>query len=423
MDYFTRKDGQLYCEKIPIAQLADKYGTPLYIYSLKTFTRHLDVVSSAFGELPHDIFYSVKANSNISLLRIVGELGYGCDVVSFGEYLIARKAGIKKIIFSGVGKTDYEIAESMKGGLLFFGAESENELLAIEKIARKLGKKAPISIRINPDVDPKTHHHIATGLREEKFGIPAEQAVSIYRRMAKSRYLKPVGVSMHIGSQVITVKPYIEAVEKMAELFGRLSEQKILLRYLDLGGGWAAPFERDHKVPMPSDYVKAILPSIAGLKASIFVEPGRSIVGNAGVLVSRVIYVKKARGKQFAIVDSGMNDFIRPALYDGHHRIEPVNLKTRTKNIYDVVGPICENADTFARGIQLPKVGENDLLCLFTAGAYGYSMSSNYNSRLKAAEILVDGDKDYLIRERETYKDLWRKQRFIKINHLSPLIK
>jgi diaminopimelate decarboxylase len=209
----------------------------------------------------------------------------------------------------------------------------------------------------------------------------------------------------------------------MAELFSRLCAQKILLRYLDLGGGWAAPFERNQKVPMPSDYVKAILPSIAGLKASIFVEPGRSIVGNAGVLVSKVIYVKQARGKQFVIVDSGMNDFIRPALYDGHHRIEHVNLKNNTKNKYDVVGPICENADTFARGIQLPKVHENDLLCLFTAGAYGYSMSSNYNSRPRAAEILVDGPKDYLIRERETYKDLWRKQRFIKVNHLSPLIK
>jgi diaminopimelate decarboxylase len=303
----------------------------------------------------------------------------------------------------------------MKGGLQFFGVESPNELEVIEKIAAKLARTAPVSLRINPDVDPKTHRYIATGLKKEKFGIPFGQAVRLYDRISRSNHLKAVGISMHLGSQVQTVKPYVEGLRRLIDIYHRLLAKDIDIRYLDLGGGWAAPFIRGQNLPMPADYVQAMLPLLKDIKAEVIVEPGRSVVGNAGVLVTRVIYLKKGYRKTFAIVDAAMNDFIRPALYGGNHRIEPVNIRKGGRLKFDVVGPICENSDTFARHIGLPPLKEGDLLCLFTAGAYGYSMSSNYNSRLRAAEVLVAGGKDYMIRERETYDDLWRKQKQVDI--------
>lgn len=418
MDYFLRKKGELYCESVSLAGLAEKYGTPLYIYSLKTFIRHFKVASEAFGGIAHSIFYSAKANSNLTLLEIIAQLGGGCDVVSLGEYLAARKAGIKRIIFSGVGKQKHEMKVALKRGLDFFGVESENELDAIEEVACELNRPAPVSLRINPDVDPRTHKYIATGMKEEKFGIPMRQALKMYREISRRKYLKAVGISMHLGSQIESVKPFVEGLLKLKQIFCRLSEQKIFLKHIDLGGGWAVPFARGQQLPGPADYVKAMVPHLKGIKAGFIVEPGRSLIGNAGVLVTEIVYLKRGYRKSFAIVDAGMNDFIRPALYGIAHRIEPVITKKRKTLRVDVVGPVCENADTFAKNVKLPPLEEGDLLCLFTAGAYGFSMSSNYNSRIKPAEVLVTGDNDYLIRERETYKDLWRNQPLAEIKNI-----
>ncbi len=422
MNYFDRRRGELFCEKVPLTSLADKYGTPLYVYSLKTIVRHLRVVSSAFAGLSHSVFYSVKANSNLTLLRIIAELGYGCDVVSIGEYLTAKRAGVKRIIFSGVGKREDEIERALKGGVVFFGVESANELETIDKIAGKLKIAAPVSLRVNPDVNPLTHRHIATGLKKEKFGIPAGEAEGLYLKIKSKKWLNPVGISMHIGSQIRSVKPFVEASMKLKSLFSKLLAKGIRLRYFDLGGGWAAPYSKSDKTAMPDDYVRALLPHISGLQAEFIVEPGRSIIGNAGVLLARVIYIKQGAGKRFAVIDAGMNDFIRPALYGAHHVVEPVIFRGNRRYSTDVVGPICENADSFARGIKLQSLKEGDLLCIFTAGAYGFSMASNYNSRPKPAEVIVDDTKSYLIRERETVSDLWRKQKLVRRPWISPPI-
>jgi len=383
--------------------------------------RHYKIASRAFGDIRHSIFYSAKANSNLTLLKAIADLGGGCDVVSLGEYKTARKAGIKKIIFSGAGKQAHEIESALKGGLKFFGVESENELKLLESIASRLGKIAQVSLRINPDVDPKTHRHIATGLKSEKFGIPANQAVRIYQYIAQSTHLKAVGLSMHLGSQIQTVRPYIEGFGKLKQIYDRLLEQKIVLTYIDLGGGWAAPYAKNQRLPEPSDYIKSLIPQMRGVEVEFIVEPGRSLVGNAAVLVAKIIYLKEGYAKKFAIIDAGMNDFIRPALYGAYHRVEPVVSRQGQTIKADVVGPICESADTFARKITLTGLREGDLLCLFTAGAYGQSMASNYNSRLRPAEVLVSGNEDYLIRKREEYKDLWQKQRLINLKNIQQI--
>ncbi|MCP4583750.1 MAG: diaminopimelate decarboxylase [candidate division Zixibacteria bacterium] len=421
MDYFTRKSGKLFCESVSLTRLAERYGTPLYVYSLRTFVRHYKIASRAFGDIPHSIFFSAKANSNLTLLKVIADLGGGCDVVSLGEYKAARKAGIKRVIFSGAGKRPDEIEAALKGGLEFFGVESENELELIEKIATRLGKTAPISLRLNPDVNPITHKYIATGLKTEKFGIPAGRAIKIYKYISQSDRLKPVGISMHLGSQIQTVKPFVEGFRKLKAIFRLLLEQRIVLSHIDLGGGWAAPFTKNQKLPGPSDYIKALVPQMKGLGVEFIVEPGRSLVGNAGVLVTKVIYLKTGYSRKFAIVDAGMNDLIRPALYDADHRIEPVLLRGGRSTKYDVVGPICESSDTFSKKTALSALHQGDLLCLFTVGAYGQSMASNYNSRLRSAEVLVRGNRDYLIRERENYTDLWRKQKLIDLKNLQKI--
>jgi diaminopimelate decarboxylase len=418
MDYFIRKNGRLYCESVPLTRLAARYGTPLYVYSLRTFVRHYKIASQAFGNIKHAVFYSAKANSNLSILGALAELGGGCDVVSLGEYKAARKAGIKRIIFSGVGKQEFEIEAALRGNLDFFGVESENELHLIEKIARRIGKTARVSLRVNPDVDPRTHRKIATGLKSEKFGIPAGRAIKIYNYIAQSKYLEPVAISMHLGSQIKTTRPFVEGFIKLKKICLRLLEQNIILKHIDLGGGWAAPFTRKHKLPGPSDYIKALVPYLKGLDTEFIVEPGRSLIGNAGVLLSRVIYIKQGYAKKFVIIDAGMNDLIRPALYGAVHRAEPVELRKGKLIKADIVGPICENSDTFIRGASIPGLHEGDLLCLFTAGAYGHSMSSNYNSRPRSAEVLVRGNHEYLIRERESYRDLWKKQKSADLKNI-----
>ncbi|MBN2246413.1 MAG: diaminopimelate decarboxylase [Candidatus Aminicenantes bacterium] len=423
MDYFIRKHNKLYCEELALSDIADKYRTPLFVYSLRTFVHHFKIASQAFRDIPHAVFYSAKANSNLSLLKIIAGLGGGCDVVSLGEYLAARKAGIKRIVFSGVGKQDFEIEETLRKGLDFFGVESENELRLIEKIAAKLKKRAPVSLRVNPDVDPKTHKYIATGLKSEKFGIPFREAEELYHFISNCSHLSAVGISMHLGSQILTTEPFVQGFKKLKHIFGRLKEKGIKLKYIDLGGGWAVPFTREQRFPGPSDYISALFPQMQNIDAEFIVEPGRSLIGNAGVLLSKVIYIKEANGKKFVITDAAMNDLIRPALYGASHRIKPVLDREGKSIIADVVGPICESSDIFAVNVELSNLREGDLICIFTAGAYGYSMASNYNSRLRPAEVLIDGNQNYLIRERESYPDLWRKQKLLKLSPHIPYLK
>ncbi len=408
MDFFHYKKGELYCEDIRVSDLAQKYSTPLFVYSLRTLVRHFRVTSEAFGEIPHIVCYAAKANSNLAILRIAALSGAGCDVVSEGELKAALAAGIKRdrIVFSGVGKTDSEIEAAIKAKILFICAESIEELKAIAKIAAKNRIVAPVAVRVNPDIDPGTHPYIATGLRETKFGLDEKTAREAYEFIKKSRWLDPVGISMHIGSQVESVKPYVAAAGKIVGLYKSLWKQNIRLKYIDIGGGWAAHFGAHGNLPNPDDYVSAVKDLFSGLPVTVIAEPGRSLVGNAGILLMRVIALKKTDVKNFCIVDTGMNDFLRPALYGADHRIWPVKFRQGGKATYDVVGPVCENTDCFAKGLELPIIKKGDLLCLFTAGAYGSAMSSNYNSRRRAAEVAVAGKKTILIRRRETFRDL-----------------
>jgi diaminopimelate decarboxylase len=418
MNYFNRRKGRLYCEGVSVARLSEEYSTPLYIYSIKTFVRHLKSVSEAFGDIPHIICYAAKANSNLAILKVAAACGAGADIVSGGELDLALKAGVKRdrIVFSGVGKTDDEIEKAVKKGILFICAESLSEVESIAKIARRLKKKAPVAIRVNPNIDPRTHPYVATGLRKSKFGMGESEAREAYRICRDDKWLDPVGISMHIGSQVERTGPYVDATRKLAGLFKYLWKQSVELKYIDIGGGWAAHFDPAKKLPYPRDYVSAVSGILRGLPATVIAEPGRSLVGSAGILVMRVIRTKKNGPRNFCIVDAGMNDFIRPALYGSKHRIEPVVSGDGRKINYHIVGPVCESADFFARPAALAAVKPGDLLALFTAGAYGRTMGSNYNSRPGAAEIAVAGKDIFVIRERESLKDLTRGQRTSGIN-------
>jgi diaminopimelate decarboxylase len=412
MDYFHYNKGRLWCEDIPVADIVREFSTPLYIYSLKTFVRHLNVTSRAFGSIPHLVCYAAKANSALAVLRTAALCGAGADVVSGSELSLAVKAGIKpnRIVFSGVGKTEEEIELAVKTGILFICAESMDEIETIAKVSARHRMETPVAIRVNPDIDPKTHPHIATGLKETKFGLNEADSKKAYEICRARKWLNPVGISMHIGSQVETVRPYIDSVRKLVALFKYLLNQNIKLQYIDIGGGWAAHFERDAVLPHPDDYVSAVFGILKGVPATVVVEPGRSLVGNAGIIVMKVIRTKRNGPKEFCVVDAGMNDFIRPALYDAGHRIEPVKYVPGRKRKYDVVGPLCESSDRFAGDVRLPVMRSGDLLAMFTAGAYGSVMGSNYNSRLRPAEVAVAGKKVRLIRERQTSRDLVRGQ-------------
>ncbi len=395
-----------------VSDIVRRYRTPLYIYSLKTQVHHFEVTSRAFRDIPHLICYAAKANSNIAFLKTAALYGAGADVVSGGELQLALKAGIRgeRIVFSGVGKEDSEIELALKSGILFICAESLPELERIEAVARKLKIPAPVAVRVNPDIDPETHPYIATGLKKTKFGMAEKEAKKAYVFCQGKKWLNPVGISMHIGSQVEKVRPYYAAASKIIGLYKKLRKQSINLKYIDIGGGWAAHFERKNKLPHPDDYVSALYDLLKELPVTVIAEPGRSIIANAGILVTRVIDIKKSEIKRFCVVDAGMNDFIRPALYGAVHRIEPVGLKPGSKTTYDVVGPVCESSDFLGKGLRLPRVKRGDLLALFTAGAYGWSMSSNYNSRPRTAEIAVAGKRCFMIRRRETAADLLRGQ-------------
>ncbi|MBC2713157.1 MAG: diaminopimelate decarboxylase [Desulfosarcina sp.] len=381
MDYFEYRNGALWAEGVRVSDLAEEFGTPLYIYSGKTLRRHYKAFDEALGNLGHLTCYSVKANGNISLLRLLGDLGAGVDIVSGGELHRALTAGIdpRKIVFSGVGKQGHEIREALKTDILMFNVESVQELELIGQIASEMNTVARVSLRINPDVDPKTHPYISTGLKQNKFGLDILEATGAYL-MA-------------------------EALEKLLAFADRLQSSGVEIRYLDLGGGLGITYDAEEP-PLPVDLGRAVADTIGGRKLTVILEPGRAIAGNAGILVTRVLYTKKTQVKNFVIVDAAMNDLVRPSLYGAFHRIGEVNLKDREKMVVDVVGPICESSDFLAQDRTLPAVKPGEYLSVFSAGAYGFTMSSQYNSRPRAAEVIIDGDRTIVARKRETYDDL-----------------
>jgi diaminopimelate decarboxylase len=412
MNHFEYRNGEMFAEGVPIKRIAKEVGTPAYIYSLATLKRHYRVFDQAFAKVPHIVCFSVKANSNLALLRTFAKEGSGFDIVSGGELFRALKAGgdPKKIVFSGVGKKKDEIEYALRSEILMFNVESEDELVAVNDIARVLGKKAPISLRVNPDVDPQTHPYISTGMKKAKFGVEIKKSVETYKKAASLPNVDVVGVDCHIGSQLISLSPFVDALARVREYLDRvlvrsLQKDGAQIRYLDLGGGLGISYD-DERPPQPEEYARAIVDGLEGLDITLILEPGRVIVGNAGILVTEVQYVKENDDKRFVIVDGGMNDLIRPALYGSYQAIQPV-VKTEAETIVaDIVGPICESGDFFAKDREIGRPQRGDLLAVMSAGAYGFTMASNYNSHPKAPEILVDGHNYYIIRKRESFEDL-----------------
>ena len=409
MHFFEYKHGRLHCEGIPIEEIAGKVGTPVYVYSYQTLVRHFTVFDEAFKGMPHIVCYSAKANSNLALLRLFVNLGGGVDVVSGGELYRAVKGGAdpRKIVFSGVGKREDEIEYALKAGILMFNVESSQELQAINGVAGRLGKKAPISIRVNPDIDPKTHPYISTGLKQNKFGIDILRAPMAYRMASQLPNLKVTGIDCHVGSQLVEVEPILEALRKLKGLVENLRKEGMDIQYLDLGGGLGITYE-DEEPPHPVEYASTILDEIRGFDCTLVLEPGRVMVGNAGILVTKVLYTKENEEKRFIIVDAGMNDLVRPSYYGSFHQILPVRRGEREEIVADVVGPICESSDFLAKGRKISKPDPGEFLAVMSAGAYGFSMSTNYNSRPRVAEVLVKDDQMFVIRKREDYEDLVR---------------
>lgn len=409
MDFFQYKNNQLYAENLPITQLAQEFGTPLYIYSKATLERHWHAFDNAFGDHPHLICFAVKSNSNIAILQTMAKLGSGFDIVSQGELerVLAAGGEASKVVFSGVAKTEKEIERALEVGIRCFNVESIPELHRINDVARKMGKIAPISLRVNPDVDAKTHPYISTGLKENKFGVSVEQAREVYRLAATLEHVKITGMDCHIGSQLTELQPFLDATDRLIVLMEQLKQDGIALKHLDLGGGLGVTYT-DETPPHPTDYTKALLEKLKNFDLEIILEPGRAISANSGVLVTKVEYIKTNESRNFAIVDAGMNDMIRPALYEAYMNIiEADRTLNRDKAIYDVVGPICETSDFLGKQREL-AVAAGDYLVQRSAGAYGASMSSNYNSRPRTAEVMVDGDQAHLIRRRENYENLWQ---------------
>ncbi len=407
MHHFQYRENELYAEEVPVRQIARKVGTPFYLYSAATLRRHYRVFDQAFKTLPHLVCYAVKANSNLAVLRLLAREGAGADIVSGGELFRALKAGIpaEKIVFSGVGKTAQEIRLALKAGILMFNVESLEELKNIARIARKMEKKAPIAIRVNPDVNPKTHPYISTGLKENKFGLDVETAFQAYQLAKDDPYLEIVGVDCHIGSQLTQLSPFVEALRRIKAFLKRLATVGISVRYLDLGGGLGIVYGEEEPPP-PEKYAQALIEELNDLSVTLILEPGRVLVGNAGILVTKVLYYKETPAKKFLIVDAGMNDLLRPAFYQAYHEIIPVLKKERPSIVADVVGPICETGDFLARERELPLVKPGELLAVMSAGAYGFVMASNYNSRPRPAEVMVNGEEFYVVRRRETYAKL-----------------
>lgn len=407
MDHFEHRDGRLYAEDVEIAHLAKRFGTPLFVYSRATLERHWHAFDRALAGRPHRVCYAVKANDNLAVLDVLARLGSGFDIVSVGEMerVLAVGAPAADILFSGVGKRVDEIERALAAGIGCFNVESAAELTRIEQIARAHGATAPIALRVNPDVDPKTHPYIATGLRESKFGVDIGEAASLYRRAADSARLRVVGVDCHIGSQLTSVQPFVDAARRVLRLCEQLRDEGIAIEHLDLGGGLGIPY-RDERPPAPAEWAAAIDQALGDAPWEIRVEPGRAIAGNAGILVTRVEYLKAGPVKNFAVVDAAMNDLIRPALYGAWQEIVPVVRRAGQAATYDVVGPVCESGDFLGRDRQL-ALHAGDLLAVRSAGAYGTVMASNYNSRPRPAEVMVDGDRAHLVRARQALSDLW----------------
>lgn len=424
MHYFQYRQGELYAEDVPVARIVEQVGTPVYLYSLATLRRHYRVFDEAFARIKHLVCFSIKANANLAVLRTFVREGSGFDVVSSGELFRALKAGAdpRKIVFSGVGKSRKEIAYALEQNILMFNAESEQELDAINAVAGSLRKKAPVSLRVNPDVDPKTHPYISTGMKKSKFGIDIKRSLDEYERARVLPNLNVIGVDCHIGSQLTSTSPFVDALARVKELLLRLRERGFALNYLDLGGGLGITYN-DENPPQPKEYAGSLMemmgalatPSTGaatpGIGLTLVLEPGRVIVGNAGILVTRVLYLKNNGEKNFVVVDGGMNDLIRPALYGSYQGIQPVKQTTGKKMVADVVGPVCESGDFFAKDREVTVFAPGDLMAVMSAGAYGFVMASNYNTRPRPAEVLVDGANFSVVRERETLDDLLRGER------------
>ncbi|MFZ5865466.1 MAG: diaminopimelate decarboxylase [Thermodesulfobacteriota bacterium] len=413
MHHFHYINNELYCENVPLTRICEEVGTPVYVYSRQTLVRHFKVFEEPFANLNHLICYSMKACSNLAILNVFAGLGGGTDIVSGGELHRALKAGVvpSKIVYSGVGKKATEMDEALRADILMFNVESEEELDLLDQRARSLGQRARIAVRLNPDVDPRTHPYISTGLKKNKFGIEVERSLDLYRRAAAMEGLEPIGVDCHIGSQLTDLSPFMAAVDRLGELIGTLRSEGLNIRYLDIGGGLGIPYDQEEP-PSPAAYGQALIERVRDMDVTLILEPGRVLVGNAGILVTRVLYQKQGTLKRFVIVDAAMNDLIRPALYKAHHGIQKVIQDgvghESHKVVADVVGPICESADFLAQDRELDEMRSGDLLALMSAGAYGFCMSSNYNSRPRAAEVLIAGDDYFVVRERETYDDLIR---------------
>ncbi|WP_301098780.1 diaminopimelate decarboxylase [Otariodibacter sp.] len=415
MDYFNYTNQQLLVEGVPVEDIVSEFGTPAYIYSKATLERHWHAFDKAFGDHPHLICFAVKSNSNIAILNLMAQLGSGFDIVSQGELERVLVAGGQpsKIVFSGVAKSYTEIERALEVGIRCFNVESIPELEQINQVAEKLGKTAPISLRVNPDVDAKTHPYISTGLKENKFGISVNQAREVYQLAKLLPHIQIVGMDCHIGSQLTELQPFLDATDRLLVLMEQLQQDGITLHHLDLGGGLGVPYHTEQP-PHPSEYVSALLNKFKDYpQLEIILEPGRAITANAGILVTKVEYLKQNEDRNFAIVDTGMNDMIRPALYEAYMQIIEVNRAlVREENIYDVVGPICETSDFLGKQRQL-AIAQGDLIAVRSAGAYGSTMSSTYNSRPQAVEILVDGNQVHLIKVRADFSDLWRLERLL----------
>lgn len=412
MNYFDYTGPDMCCEGVPIKDIAAEVGTPFYLYSHRTLVEHYRKVEEAFADVPHLVCYSMKANSNRAVLQALREEGAGADIVSGGELFRAREAGIPadQMVYAGIGKTDREIRYALDSGILMFNVESGQELAAISRVAGEAGVTARIALRVNPDVDPHTHPYIATGLKSAKFGLDPEEALREYEKAAAMPNIEVSGVHQHIGSQITEVGPFKESLEKTGELMSRLKELGMDIRFMNIGGGFGIPYKGE-EVPTPADYARVLTPLLRATGCKVILETGRMIVGNAGILVSRVLYRKASESKQFIIIDAAMNDLIRPSLYSSWHEIMPVSWQERERELVDVVGPVCESGDFMARERMIPRLEPGELLAVMSAGAYGFTMSSNYNSRLRVAEVMVREGVWSVVKERESFEDLVRGER------------
>jgi diaminopimelate decarboxylase len=406
---FESQKGTLHCEGCSLKQLAKECGTPLYVYSRSALVENFKQFDSAFADIPHLVCFAVKANSNLSLLKLFRDLGAGYDIVSGGELFRVRQVGVdpQKVVFSGVGKKNTEIDYALNSNILLFNVESKAELDAIEARGKVLNIKARVSFRVNPDIDPETHPHISTGLQQHKFGVSMDEALPLYQQAASLSQVEPVGISCHIGSQVTSLKPFVESTERVLRLVDQLTASGIRLQFIDLGGGLGIRYN-DESPPTVAEYATALTALLAGRSETLILEPGRILSANAAVLLTEVLYLKQSQGRQFVVVDAGMNDLIRPGLYGAYHDIVPVETIERENFVADIVGPVCETTDYLARDRTLPQVQRGEILAVKDAGAYGFTLASNYNSRPRAAEVLVDSHSYQIVRKRESYEDLVR---------------